>query len=139
VNGLLIISGSSAFVPALADILVAMLPSFIDLTLCKTSKSAATLKADAVLLELGVDLLAAKARAIRLEWSPGWTPVCALLRCNDHSHGTSVPASRYCKQDLGQQRRTVRLQTGLAGICGGLAVKVTRLSDTNLAPCNRVA
>jgi hypothetical protein len=32
----LIISGSSAFVSVLADILVALLPSFIDLTLYKT-------------------------------------------------------------------------------------------------------
>jgi hypothetical protein len=77
VNGLLITSASSGFVSVLADILVALLPSFIDLTLCKTSKSAATHKADAVLLELGVDLLAGEASGNRLEWSPGWTPVCA--------------------------------------------------------------
>jgi hypothetical protein len=37
VNDLLIISGSSAFVPVLANILVAVLPSSIDLTLYKTS------------------------------------------------------------------------------------------------------
>jgi hypothetical protein len=44
--------GSSAFVPLQADILVAVLLSFIDLTLHKTLQSAATCKADAVLLEL---------------------------------------------------------------------------------------
>ena len=60
-NGSSIISGSSAFVPLLADILVAVLPSFIDLTLHKTLQSAATHKADTVLLEQGVDLLTAKA------------------------------------------------------------------------------
>ena len=48
--GLLIISGSSAFVPVLANILVALLPSFIDLTHYKTSQGAATHIADAVSL-----------------------------------------------------------------------------------------
>ena len=37
--------------------------------------------------------------------------MCALLRCNDHWHATSVPASRFCKQNLAQQQRTVWLQT----------------------------
>jgi len=40
---------------------------------------------------------------------------------------------------LGQQQRTVWLQPGLAGNCGGLALKDTHLSVTNVAPCNRVA
>jgi hypothetical protein len=134
VNGLLVISESSAFAPVLADILVALPPSFIDLTLYKTSKSAAAHRADAVLLKLGLVSWLAKPVETALSGHP-----CALVRCNDHSLATSVPASRYCKQDLGQQQRTVWLQTGLAGICGGLAVKVTRLSVTNVAPCNRVA
>lgn len=57
-NGLsAIISETSAFVPVLADILVAVLLSWIDLTLYETSQSAATHKADAVLLELGFGLL----------------------------------------------------------------------------------
>jgi hypothetical protein len=57
-NGLsTILSEASEFVPVLADILIAMLLSWIDLTLHKTSQSAATHKADAVLLDLGVGLL----------------------------------------------------------------------------------
>jgi hypothetical protein len=52
-----IILGDSAFVPVLADILVAVLLSWIDLTLYKTSQNAATHKADAVVLELGFGLL----------------------------------------------------------------------------------
>jgi hypothetical protein len=57
-NGLsAIISEASAFVPVLADILVAVLLSWIDLNLYKTSQSTATHKADAVLLELGFGLL----------------------------------------------------------------------------------
>jgi hypothetical protein len=52
-----IIPGVSAFVPVLGDILVAVLLSWIDLTLYKTSQNAATHKADAVLLELGFGLL----------------------------------------------------------------------------------
>jgi hypothetical protein len=57
-NGLsAIISETSAFVPVLADILVAVLLSWIDLTLYKTSQSTATHKANAVLLELGFGLL----------------------------------------------------------------------------------
>jgi hypothetical protein len=51
------IPGISASVPVLADILVAVLLSWIDLTLYKTSKNAATHKADAMLLELGFGLL----------------------------------------------------------------------------------
>jgi hypothetical protein len=47
------IPGISASVPVLADILVAVLLSWIDLTLYKTSQNAATHKADAMLLELG--------------------------------------------------------------------------------------
>jgi hypothetical protein len=49
--------GDSAFVPVLANILVAVLLSWIDLTLYKTSQKAAAHKADAVLLELGFGLL----------------------------------------------------------------------------------
>jgi hypothetical protein len=57
-NGLsAIISEPSAFVPVLADILAAVLLSWIDLTLYKTSQNTATHKADAVLLELGFGLL----------------------------------------------------------------------------------
>ena len=41
----------------LADILVAVLLSWIDLTLYRTSQNAATHKADAMLLELGFGLL----------------------------------------------------------------------------------
>jgi hypothetical protein len=52
-----IISGISASVPVLADILVAVLLSWIDLTLYETSQNAATHKADAMLLELGFGLL----------------------------------------------------------------------------------
>jgi hypothetical protein len=44
-------------VPVLADILVAVLLSWIDLTLYRTSQNAATHKADAMLLELGFGLL----------------------------------------------------------------------------------
>jgi hypothetical protein len=44
-------------VPVLADILVAVLLSWIDLTLYETSQNAATHKADAMLLELGFGLL----------------------------------------------------------------------------------
>jgi hypothetical protein len=44
-------------VTVLADILVAVLLSWIDLTLYKTSQNAATRKEDAVLLELGFGLL----------------------------------------------------------------------------------
>ena len=53
-----IISGISASAPVLADILVAVLLSWIDLTLYRTSQNAATHKADAMLLELGFGLLA---------------------------------------------------------------------------------
>ena len=49
--------GISASVPVLADILVALLLSWIDLTLYRTSQNAATHKADAMLLELGFGLL----------------------------------------------------------------------------------
>ena len=52
-----LISGISASVPVLADILVAVLLSCIDLTLYRTSQNAATHKADAMLLELGFGLL----------------------------------------------------------------------------------
>ena len=52
-----VIPGASEFVPVLADILVAVLLSWIDLTLYKTSQNAATHKGDAVLLELGFGLL----------------------------------------------------------------------------------
>jgi hypothetical protein len=52
-----IIPGISASVPVPADILVAVLLSWIDLTLYKTSQNAATHKADAMLLELGFGLL----------------------------------------------------------------------------------
>jgi hypothetical protein len=48
----------SASAPVLAHILVAVLLSWIDLTLYKTSQNAATHKADAMLLELGFGLLA---------------------------------------------------------------------------------
>ena len=44
--------------PVLANILVAVPLSWIDLTLYKTSQNAATHKADAMLLELGFGLLA---------------------------------------------------------------------------------
>ena len=43
--------------PVLAEILVAVLLSWIDLTLYRTSQNAATHKADATLLELGFGLL----------------------------------------------------------------------------------
>ena len=43
--------------PVLADILVAVLLSWIDLILYNTSQNAATHKADAMLLELGFGLL----------------------------------------------------------------------------------
>jgi hypothetical protein len=49
--------GISASMPVLADILVAVLLSWIDLTLYRTSQNAATHKADAMLLELGFGLL----------------------------------------------------------------------------------
>lgn len=52
-----IIPGISASVPVLADILVAVLVSWIDLTLYKISQNTATHKANAVLLELGFGLL----------------------------------------------------------------------------------
>ncbi len=52
-----VIPGASEFVPVLANILVAVLLSWIDLTLYKTSQNATTHKADAVLLELGFGLL----------------------------------------------------------------------------------
>ena len=52
-----LISGISASVPVLADILVAVLLSWIDLILYRTSQNAATHKADAMLLELGFGLL----------------------------------------------------------------------------------
>ena len=52
-----IIPGIFASVPVLADILVAVLLSWIDLTLYRTSQNAATHKADAMLLELGFGLL----------------------------------------------------------------------------------
>jgi hypothetical protein len=52
-----IIPGISASVPVLADILVAVLLSWIDLTLYETSQNAATHKANAMLLELGFGLL----------------------------------------------------------------------------------
>jgi hypothetical protein len=78
VNGLLIISGAAAFVPLLAIILIAVLPSFIDLTLYKTSKSAATLKADAVLLELGLVSWLAKPAETALSGHPDGHP---YVRC----------------------------------------------------------
>jgi hypothetical protein len=57
-NGLsAIIAGISASVPVLADILVAVLLSWIDLTLYKTSQNTAIHKADAMMLELGFGLL----------------------------------------------------------------------------------
>ncbi len=57
-NGISAITpGISASVPVLADILVAVLLSWIDLTLYKTSQNAATHKANAMLLELGFGLL----------------------------------------------------------------------------------
>jgi hypothetical protein len=57
-NGLsAIIPGISASVPVLADILVAVLLSWIDLTLYKTSQNTAIHKADAMMLELGFGLL----------------------------------------------------------------------------------
>lgn len=46
-----------ASVPVVADILVAVLLSWIALTLYKTSRNTATQKADAILLELGFGLL----------------------------------------------------------------------------------
>jgi hypothetical protein len=49
--------GISASVSVLADILVAVLLSWIDLTLYKTSQNSATHKADATLLELSFGLL----------------------------------------------------------------------------------
>ena len=49
--------GISASMPVLADILVAVLLSWIDVTLYRTSQNAATHKADAMLLELGFGLL----------------------------------------------------------------------------------
>ena len=52
-----LIPGLSASVPVLAEILVAVLLSWIDLTLYRTSQNAATHKADAMLLELGFGLL----------------------------------------------------------------------------------
>jgi hypothetical protein len=52
-----LIPGISASVPVLAEILVAVLLSWIDLTLYRTSQNAATHKADAMLLELGFGLL----------------------------------------------------------------------------------
>ena len=52
-----LIPGISASVPVLADILDAVLLSWIDLTLYRTSQNAATHKADAMLLELGFGLL----------------------------------------------------------------------------------
>ena len=52
-----LIPGISASMPVLADILVAVLLSWIDLTLYRTSQNAATHKADAMLLELGFGLL----------------------------------------------------------------------------------
>ncbi len=52
-----IIPRISASVPVLADILVAVLLSWIDLTLYKSSQHAATHKANAKLLELGFGLL----------------------------------------------------------------------------------
>jgi hypothetical protein len=52
-----LIPGISASVPVLADILVAVLLSWIDLTLYRTSQNAATHKVDAMLLELGFGLL----------------------------------------------------------------------------------
>ena len=77
-NGPSIISASSAFVPVLADILVALLPSFMDLTLCKTSQSAATHKANAVLLELGLVSWLAKPVEIALSGHPDGHP---CVRC----------------------------------------------------------
>ena len=52
-----LIPGISASMPVLADILVAVLLSWIDLTLYRTSQNDATHKADAMLLELGFGLL----------------------------------------------------------------------------------
>jgi hypothetical protein len=52
-----LIPGISASVPVLADVLVAVLLSWIDLTLYRTSQNTATHKADAMLLELGFGLL----------------------------------------------------------------------------------
>ena len=56
----------SASVPVLADILVAVLLSWIDLTLYRTSQNAATHKADAMLLELGFGILTIAAMVLWL-------------------------------------------------------------------------
>jgi hypothetical protein len=61
-----IIPGISASVPALADIPVAVLLSWIDQTLYNTSQYAATHKPNAMLLELGFGLLTVAVMVLRL-------------------------------------------------------------------------